>query len=120
MQGHHLPEAYESFKSCLNNDLDTPGALAVFLKWMKEANKNIDSDLREKWNFMKVFDSVFKFIKQEPEKIETKVKGLLNDREKARDRKDWKKADQLRAKILEHGWIIEDTKDGQKLKKMHG
>ena len=116
MQGHHLPEAYESFKSCLNNDLDTPGALAVFLKWMKEANKNIDSDLREKWNFMKVFDSVFKFIKQEPEKIETKVKGLLNDREKARDRKDWKKADQLRAKILEHGWIIEDTKDGQKLK----
>ncbi len=119
MQGHHLPEAYESFKSCLNNDLDTPGALAVFLKWMKEANKNIDSDLREKWNFMKVFDSVFKFIKQEPEKIETKVKGLLNDREKARDRKDWKKADQLRAKILEHGWIIEDTKDGQKLKKMH-
>ncbi len=117
MQGHHLPEAYESFKSCLNDDLDTPKALAIFLNWMKEANKNNDSDLREKWNFMKVFDSVFKFIKQEPEKIEMKVKGLLIDREKARDKKDWNKADQLRAKILEHGWIIEDTKDGQKLKK---
>ena len=40
---------------------------------------------------MKVFDSVFKLIKQEPEKIETKVKGLLNDKEKAREKKIGKK-----------------------------
>ena len=39
MLGNELPEAYKKFKECLNNDLDTPGAIAIFLGWMKRAKK---------------------------------------------------------------------------------
>ena len=39
MLGNELPEAYKKFKECLNNDLDTPGAIAIFLGWMKRAKR---------------------------------------------------------------------------------
>jgi len=39
MTGNELPEAYEKFEECLNDDLDTPGAIAIFLGWMKSVKK---------------------------------------------------------------------------------
>ena len=50
MFGNELPEAYEKFKECLNNDLDTPGAIAIFLGWMKKAKKNFNSKNNERFN----------------------------------------------------------------------
>ena len=48
MLGNELPEAYKKFKECLNNDLDTPGAIAIFLGWMKRAKKNFHSKNNER------------------------------------------------------------------------
>ena len=31
-----LPDVYINFKNALNDDLDTPKALAIFLEWMKK------------------------------------------------------------------------------------
>jgi len=43
-----------------------------------------------------------------PEEIHT----LVNQRQQARKDKDWKVADSIRDKILEAGFIIEDTPEG--------
>ena len=40
-----FPDAYEDFKASMNDDLDTPRALAIFQEWMKSANKRI-TDIR--------------------------------------------------------------------------
>ena len=122
LNGAQLPEVYKSFKNSLNDDLDSPKALAIFLEWMKEtkkklAKKNIDEyHLKSIWNFVCVFDSIFKFIQSDPYKIDTELSTLLNERNNARRKKDWIKADMIREKIKEKGWIVEDTKDGQRLK----
>ena len=39
LNGSQLPDAYKSFKNALNDDLDTPKALAIFLEWMKKKKK---------------------------------------------------------------------------------
>ena len=39
INGTHLPDAYQDFMKSMNDDLDTPKALAVFLEWMKKTKK---------------------------------------------------------------------------------
>ena len=123
MNGNELPEVYEKFRECLNNDLDTPGAIAIFLGWMKSVKKNFHSknnkglNIRAAWNFTCLFDSIFKFIKQDSFQIDSEIEDLLRKREKARKNKDWVQSDLIREQILKHGWIVQDTKKGQDLRK---
>ena len=53
--------------------------------------------------------------KREAESIPPEITALLEERKRARDAKDWKKSDELRLQIEEKGWIVKDTKDGQKV-----
>ena len=118
-----LPEAYSKFRDRMNDDLDSPQALAVFFDWMKTVNgkidKNVitDSELGEAWEFLVVFDSVFGFIRNQDFEISDKINLLLNKRQKARDEENWVESDLIREHLKEKGWIIEDTPDGQFIKK---
>ena len=118
-----LPEAYSKFRDRMNDDLDSPQALAVFFDWMKTVNgkidKNVitDSELGEAWEFLVAFDSVFGFIRNQDFEIPDKINLLLNKRQKARDEENWVESDLIREHLKEKGWIIEDTPDGQYLKK---
>ena len=118
-----MPEAYSKFRDRMNDDLDSPQALAVFFDWMKTVNgkidKNVitDSDLGEAWEFLVAFDSVFGFIRNQDFEIPDKINLLLNKRQKARDEENWVESDLIREHLKEKGWIVEDTPDGQYLKK---
>ena len=118
-----LPEAYSKFRDRMNDDLDSPQALAVFFDWMKTVNgkidKNVitDSELGEAWEFLVAFDSVFGFIRNQDFEIPDKINLLLNKRQKARDEENWVESDLIREHLKEKGWIVEDTPDGQYLKK---
>jgi cysteinyl-tRNA synthetase len=47
--------------------------------------------------------------------IPAAVNGLLLRRAEARAAKEWKLSDTIRDEILAAGWIVKDTKEGQKL-----
>ena len=119
-----LPEAYSKFRDRMNDDLDSPRALAVFFDWMKTVNgkidKNVitDSELGEAWEFLVAFDSVFGFIRNQDFEIPDKINLLLNKRQKARDEENWVESDLIREHLKEKGWIVEDTPDGQYLKRV--
>ena len=123
MSGKQLPKAYQEFKKHLNNDLDTPKALAVFFDWMKLERKINQNDqtsanrLKCAWNFLLIFDSIFRFVKHNNMEIPIDVNNILSERKKARQRQDWEYSDILRQRLLNFGYLVEDTKDGQKLKK---
>ena len=118
-----MPAAYSKFRDRMNDDLDSPQALAVFFDWMKTVNgkidKNVitDSELGEAWEFLVVFDSVFGFIRNQDFEISDKINLLLNKRQKARDEDNWVESDLIREQLKEKGWIVDDTTDGQNLKK---
>ena len=118
-----MPEAYSKLRDRMNDDLDSPQALAIFFDWMKTVNgkidKNVitDSELGEAWEFLVAFDSVFGFIQNQDFEIPDKINLLLNKRQKARDEENWVESDLIREHLKEEGWFVEDTPDGQYIKK---
>ncbi|MFH2136846.1 MAG: cysteine--tRNA ligase [Patescibacteria group bacterium] len=112
------------FEAALSDDLNISGALAALLNFIKEINTALtagvsrDEVLIAKRTLLSM-DGVLGFgleILKEG-KIPEKIKKLLVEREQARKIKDWKRADELRAEIEELGYTVEDTAEGQKVKK---
>ncbi|MEE8340898.1 MAG: cysteine--tRNA ligase [Candidatus Neomarinimicrobiota bacterium] len=116
-----LPESYNSFEKALDDDLNTPEALAIFFEWLRNTNSQIDDDsLKDKAvieavNFVEKFNSVFDLL-IEKSAVPTKIKDLVQKREEARKEKNWAKADSIRDQILGMGWVLEDLADGFKIK----
>lgn len=122
---------YQEFIERINDDLDTPGALAVMSRLMKDVTlspKDIRATILD-------FDRVLGLSLGAPdtamqtlmtrefgeavavEAAPEKVRELLSKREEARAKKDWKAADKLRKDIEKAGYTIEDTPEGAKLLK---
>ena len=118
------PEEYSEFKERMNDDLNTPRSFAVFFDWMKIINSKLDQnniseqELGQGWEFIQAFDKIFGLIKSDqlPE-IPIEITHLVNQRDKARKMRDWAEADSLRQILKSKGWIVEDTPNGQQIKK---
>ena len=122
LPSNSLPNAYSEFSKAMNDDLNTPRALAVFFDWMKSESKKIKNnslgadELLAARNFLDIFNSIFDFVKAEPLIIPIKIKDMLKSRQKARKDKDWILSDEIRNSLRNEGWIVEDTPSGQKLR----
>jgi cysteinyl-tRNA synthetase len=46
--------------------------------------------------------------------LPAEILQLLDDRTAARNAKEWTKSDELRDELAARGWLVKDTKDGQK------
>jgi cysteinyl-tRNA synthetase len=105
----------EKFKQYLNDDLNTAKGLA--LAWQTVKDKNISA--KQKLRLIKQFDQVLglDLLKKKTEKIPLEIINLAQQREKQRKNKQWQKADQLRKTIEKKGYLIEDTKQGSKIKR---
>ncbi|MCX6751113.1 MAG: cysteine--tRNA ligase [Candidatus Pacearchaeota archaeon] len=103
----------EEFKKEMDDDLNTPKALQVLWKLIR------DEKAEGKFQTIKKMDEVFGLKLLEKEKIEIpgEVKRLAEEREKARKEKNWKKADEMRNKINKLGFAVNDTPDGWEIKK---
>jgi cysteinyl-tRNA synthetase len=49
--------------------------------------------------------------------IPSEVEELVAARAIARDAKEWQKSDEIRDQIAALGWLVKDTKDGQRISK---
>ncbi len=109
-------ELEERFSEALADDLNTPQALAVL--W-----ELIDGDHQSgaKAQTLLSFDEVLGLGLQEyvgvPLDIPAQVQALVDQRKTARAEKDWALSDELRDKVIELGYVVEDTEQGQVVKK---
>jgi cysteinyl-tRNA synthetase len=104
------------FEEYINDDLNMPRALAVMWELVKD--ESVSS--KDKYNALLLFDSVFglKLDMVHAETVPAAVMKLVHERETARAAKDWKKSDHLRDEVKKHGYLVEDSKDGVKVKKI--
>ena len=115
-----FPTEMEQFNIALENDLDSPNALAVFFEWIRNANSKLDkkafteSDVSEGLNFIAYFDSIYGILPKAGFAPKDVI-DLVGEREDARKNKDWEKSDNIRDQILEKGWIVKDKINGPKL-----
>lgn len=105
----------KEFISYLSLDFQIPQALS--LVWQVVDDKKLTNE--EKISLFLDFDQVFglKLAEQKPEEIPDFIIKLAIEREKARKRGDFEKADQFRQKIQKSGYQIEDKKDGFRIRK---
>jgi len=106
----------KQFREFINNDLDMPKALA--LTWSLLKDKQISSKI--KYELLLDFDRVLglDLNKIKRIKIPQQVKELVVKREKYRQQKKWKEADEIRMKIKQAGYLVEDTRQGQRIRKL--
>jgi len=109
---------HQQFTEDIDDDLNTPKALATLWETLKD-EKVSDKDKR---SLLLKFDTVLGInlskLKKEKSKIPVAVTKLAEERLQVRHNKDWKKADELREKIKELGYVVGDTKEGYELTKI--
>jgi len=114
-------KAKTDFEKAMNNDLEISQALSALFGFVREINKIELSkkDAELVYEQMLKFDSVLglDLDKIEKEELSEEEKQLIEDRETARAEKDFAKADQLRDQLKQKAIILEDTKQGVRLKR---
>lgn len=113
VDGGTVNENYmEKFNAALGDDFNFPAALA--LAWTLTKDSTVTDHDRSAT--LRAFDDVFALdlARQEAAiEIPSAVATLIEEREIARNTKDWERADQLRDEILEAGFVVSDGPDGQ-------
>ncbi|MDD3487171.1 MAG: cysteine--tRNA ligase [Candidatus Moranbacteria bacterium] len=112
------------FESAMGDDLNTPLALSHLHELITETNKQISENsltaekAREILAVFEKMNTVFGLRFPEKEKeIPEEIKHLAEERLKARNNKNFQEADDLRQKIEESGFEIEDIEKGYKIRK---
>jgi len=113
-----INEYKKKFLEFINDDLNTPYAISLLWKLIRDEDEISNKD---KYKLIMDFDRVFglnlKDIKEVKIKVPKEIQKLIKEREDARKRKDWKRADEIREEIRAKGYVIEDSKDGVKISK---
>lgn len=114
----HVAQFWQRFLEAANNDLGMPQALVVLWELVKS-----DLPTEEKSEVLLKMDKILglqldKYLGK-PLEVPEEVQKLVDEREKVREEKDFKKSDELRDKIQKLGYDIDDTPDGAVVKKIH-
>lgn len=112
-EGTVLADVEADFKAALEDDLNTPKALAVVWKMLDGDYPPGDKGATLLWMDQVLGLGMDEYIGRKIE-IPADIQALLDERQAARSAKDWSKSDELRRTIEELGWTVEDGKDGQK------
>jgi len=115
----------KNFEKAMEDDFNTPKAVAVIFDLVNKGNSLLDqgkiSSIGAKniLEFLRKIDKIFNFIfwKKPKEKIPEGILKLVKERERYRREGSWQKADEIRKKIKELGYWVEDTKEGPKIKR---
>ncbi len=112
-------EFEQKFLEIVNDDLNMPKALAIVWELLKS-----DLSAGDKKATLLAFDEILgldlkkaKSVEVPDDKIPDEIKKIVSERYEARTKKDWKKADELRAVSAVKGYDIVDTNNGQQVQR---
>ncbi len=104
----------ERFGDALAVDFNTPRALAEVFDWVREANRSGpagDADLRAMLDVL----GLANLLERQSVEVPAEIRSLADARERARARRDFARADELRDELRGLGWEIRDGPDGPEL-----
>ena len=110
-------EALDRFRAAMDDDLDTPAAMALVFDLVRRANTLLDTGdtqgaapliaaVRE------ITGALGLEVRTEAEEVPAEMAELARRRDEARAAKDWATADALRDEIKAAGYVVEDTPGG--------
>ena len=113
----------KAFDDSMDDDFNTADAIAAIFDLVKFANTTADEKsskayaetLREK--IQGLCDIMGLITEKKEELLDEDIEKLIEERQAARKAKNFARADEIRAELLEKGIILEDTREGVKWKR---
>jgi cysteinyl-tRNA synthetase len=119
-------EATKAFDGALDDDLNTAEALAAAFAYVRDTNTAMDSGGFLQGNagaaqaFLARFDCIFDVLNPSVRTgglSDSEVESAVAERKAAKTARNFKRADEIRAQLSEHGIVLEDTKEGVRWKR---
>ena len=119
-----LDGARAAFDAALDDDLNISAALGALFDLVREVNRRLDArtlstaDAGTITAWLRRLDAVLGVLPDEDEALDEDLRHLLDERLAARARKDWAASDRLRDELIDRGIAVEDTRDGQRWRRL--
>jgi cysteinyl-tRNA synthetase len=116
-------DAVVAFQARMDDDLDTPGALAIVFDLARRAN--VAADAGEMDEASRTGRTVallaaalgLRLCGETDDEVDETAAGLVRARDEARATKDWARADALRGELEASGWLVEDSAGGTRIRR---
>ena len=119
-----LADAREAFGAALDDDLNISEALAATFDLLRDLNRRIEArsistdDAARALELMRDLDLVLGVLPDADEGMSPELRSMLDERAAARAARDWAASDRLRDELLAQGIAVEDTRDGQRWRRL--
>ena len=119
-----LDSAHAAFEAALDDDLNISAGLGALFDLVRDVNRRLDArtistaDAGRITAWLRAVDAVLDILPDEDVDLAEDLRRLLDERSAARERKDWAASDRLREELLGQGIAVEDTRDGQRWRRL--
>ncbi len=117
-----LKEYEARFDAAMDDDLNTADAIGAIFELVRDANTSLDgasskAAVEAGLKSFKALCDVLGLVQKEADSLPEEIQRMVDERAAARKAKDWKRSDELRDAIKAAGYTLEDTREGQKVRK---
>src|SRR5205085_9709948 len=115
-------EAMERFTEAMDNDLDTPAAVAVIFELLRRANAAADAGESEQARCLaatvaELTGALGLELGKAGDVVDEQSAALVERRDAARRTRDFAAADALRDELTARGWVVEDGPEGTSIRR---
>ena len=114
-------DAVARFEAALEDDLNTADAIGVLFEYVRQVNGHFAAggdaaEARAALATLTDLAGILGLLSKQADSIPAEVQALADARQAARKNRDWALSDKLRDEIKALGYLVEDTKEGQKVR----
>ncbi len=109
--------ATEPFRAAMDDDFDTPAAIAYIFETLRDANTALDGErFAEAAPLVATVSALWSALGlwwlDDDDELDGEIAALVTRRDEARARRDFAEADRLRDELRDRGIVLEDTATG--------
>lgn len=118
-----LQKLVDKYEAAMEDDFNTADAVSALFEMVKLANISAKEDSTKAFiqemrqEICRLCDVLGIITEQKAEVLDEEIEAMIARRQQARKSKDFAQADAIRAKLLEMGIVLEDTREGVKWKR---
>jgi cysteinyl-tRNA synthetase len=119
-----LDAARVAFGDALDDDLNVSEALAAVFELVRDVNRRIEArsmstaDAGRALALLRELDTVLGVLDDAADELPADLRSMLEERAAARAARDWAASDRLRDELAGRGVAVEDTRDGQRWRRI--
>ena len=117
-----VQEHVAKFDTAMDDDLNTADAMGAIFELVRDANLSLNAEtakaaIQAALDALLELCDVLGLLMKKASDLPDDIQALADERVQARKDKNWKRSDELRDQLKALGYTVEDTKEGQKVRK---